>query len=90
MAYNSERDRQRTKDKRDLKKRLLAEHFGDKCVDCGRTYPPCVYDYHHRDPSTKEFEIGSTMYKTLEDLIVEANKCDLLCSNCHRIRHANS
>ena len=90
MPYIRDRDRVRIRNNREDKKTLLAEHFGNKCVDCGKSYPPCVYDYHHRDPSTKEFEIGSKMFYTLERLIAEGEKCDLLCANCHRIRHFDS
>ena len=87
MGYNRERDRTKNRDRRELKKKQLAEHFGDKCVDCGQSFPPCVYDYHHRNPNEKSFEIGSKMHWDLSLLIEEAEKCDLLCSNCHRIRH---
>jgi hypothetical protein len=45
------------------------------------------FDFHHRDPSTKQFAIGS-FTGAWETLLVEAEKCDLLCANCHRLRHA--
>ena len=87
MPYNRERDRVKNREKRNEKKRLLAEHFGNRCLDCGGVFPPCVYDYHHRNPSQKKFELGTRLWKSMEELIEEGEKCDILCSNCHRIRH---
>lgn len=60
---------------------------GGKCVDCGESNP-AVLRFHHRDPSTKLFEVAARWTTTLEVLEAEVAKCDLLCSNCHLIRHA--
>ena len=44
-------------------------------------------DFHHIDPSTKEFNIsGGT--KAISKLKQEVDKCILVCSNCHREIHA--
>ena len=62
--------------------------LGDKCVDCGKTYPHAVYDFHHH--SEDKEECVSTLIhqnKRLEVILNEASKCELLCSNCHRLRH---
>jgi len=73
--------------RRDEKKKLLVESFGDKCHDCGGTFPHCCYDFHHIDPSTKAFEIAPRLDGNLDTIMKEAKKCVMLCSNCHRIRH---
>ena len=54
---------------------------------CGYNKPvPSAYDFHHRDPSQKELSIsGKTI--SLEILIKEVDKCDLLCRNCHAELH---
>ena len=47
-----------------------------------------LYDFHHRNPLTKSFGIGS--HKTTvswERLKIEVDKCDLLCKNCHAELH---
>ena len=65
----------------------LILYKGGKCQECGYNKPtPSVYDFHHRDPSTKEFGIGG---KTInyERLKLEADKCDLLCCRCHQELH---
>ena len=46
-----------------------------------------IYDYHHIDPSQKEFNVGGYVLKPMEQVLKEAEKCLLLCSNCHRIEH---
>ena len=64
----------------------LVEYKGGACLDCGFSYPDCVYDFEHRDPFQKSFNIGQKLHRPLEELKLEADKCDLVCSNCHRIR----
>jgi 5-methylcytosine-specific restriction endonuclease McrA len=54
------------------------------CIMCGRSDVKLVF--HHRDPATKSFHIGSWGYLKLKD-IEEIAKCDLLCYGCHRRVH---
>jgi hypothetical protein len=44
-------------------------------------------EFHHRVPSTKEFTL-SRFNGSHSRFLAEAEKCDLLCANCHRLRHA--
>ncbi len=55
------------------------------CMDCGQRYPYYVMDFdHQRD---KSFNIGSGMSgKTLTQIKAEIEKCEIVCSNCHRER----
>lgn len=55
------------------------------CTVCGET-EPWVLDMHHLDPTTKE--ANSATSATLPTFLKEADKCILLCSNCHRKVHA--
>jgi hypothetical protein len=73
--------------RRDERKMKLVESFGDKCADCGKSFPVCCYDFHHIDPSNKAFEIAPRLDSKWETILEEAQKCVMLCSNCHRIRH---
>lgn len=59
-----------------------------KCQVCGESNPLCL-DFHHRDPGNKLFSISqeSGNYSRTK-LKAEMDKCDLLCSNCHRKLHA--
>jgi hypothetical protein len=42
--------------------------------------------FHHRNPSTKTYNVGSMVNRKLSDIEAEIAKCDLLCANCHGIR----
>jgi len=59
-----------------------------ECMDCGLS-DPRVLQFHHRDPTLKKGSI-SRMTKngySLKKLKEEIDKCDILCANCHLIRH---
>ena len=68
-------------------KRELLKYKGTGCVSCG--YDECagVLQLHHRDPNEKEFTFSkitlNTRGVTMEALKKEADKCDVLCANCH-------
>lgn len=61
------------------------------CNKCGMSFreQPWLLDFHHRDPNTKSFQIGSgpTFLKPWEVIMEEVGKCDPLCANCHRTLH---
>lgn len=79
--------RQEAANKRNQDRRDAAiTALGGKCFRCNGVFPRCVYDFHHRDPSTKVDAISNLLGKP-NMLKEELKKCDLLCANCHRIRH---
>lgn len=57
------------------------------CKDCRYNASSAALEFHHRDPATKEFGLGN-FQGSWDRLLREAEKCDLLCANCHRTRHA--
>lgn len=63
------------------------EYLGGKCKDCNSVKHWTAYDFHHRDPLTKEYEWSKLKLRSRADMIEELDKCDLLCSCCHRFRH---
>jgi len=71
-------------------KKFAVDHLGGKCTRCG--YNKCIaaLEFHHRDPKEKEFGIGSGNTMALEKLLIELNKCELLCANCHRELHSDN
>lgn len=73
--------------KRRAIKKALIERHGGKCQKCG--YSKCVraLEFHHTDPSEKDFGISKTLTKKFEELVKETDKCVLLCSNCHAEEH---
>lgn len=80
---------------RDLKKfriqrkKNLILAFGGKCQICGYNKCDSAFDLHHINSFEKEFSFSqSNTYANLNKLIEEAEKCALLCSNCHREIHS--
>lgn len=59
-----------------------------KCIRCGESDYACL-DFHHIDPASKDFAIGSILDKgwRKERIMKEIDKCIVLCSNCHRKHH---
>lgn len=72
-----------------IKKRGV-EALGGKCAICGGHFEDCCYDFHHLDPTKKDFAIsscntnGARSWLKIRD---ELKKCAVLCSNCHRLLH---
>jgi len=79
--------RERNKRSREKTAAWLEKQKDFPCLDCGKRYPPYVLDFDHRDGEEKFLEVskmvGSYSIKRLEE---EVAKCDIVCSNCHRIR----
>lgn len=67
-------------------KSALVDAFGNKCFCCGKTYPQYMYDFHHLNPSEKSFNLsGNGITRAKDVYAVEAKKCIMVCSNCHRM-----
>lgn len=75
--------------KRALKHRLI-EYKGSKCKKCGYNKCEGALQFHHVDPSKKDFTIAQVNLSTtisIQDIFNELDKCDLLCANCHAEIH---
>lgn len=76
---------------KDRKKRMIkfkqacVDHKGGSCQICG--YCRCLrsMDFHHIDPSKKDFAISDMRfgYNVTEVVKKELDKCVLVCRNCH-------
>lgn len=63
------------------RRQYLEEYLGGKCVRCGATER---LDFDHIIPANKSYTIGSNITCfSLEELILEVDKCQLLCRPCH-------
>tara|TARA_R110000851_G_scaffold330585_1_gene503571 strand:+ start:99 stop:719 length:621 start_codon:yes stop_codon:yes gene_type:complete len=72
---------------RALKLRAVA-YKGGRCEKCGYDKCPGAFDFHHTDPTEKEFSIAPKMRKGwTQELVRELDKCALLCATCHREEH---
>lgn len=58
------------------------------CRRCRNSDFRCL-DFHHIDPYTKLFNVGAAIGKSvsMERLLAEIAKCEVLCGNCHRLEH---
>lgn len=70
-----------------FKKNWIKAH-GNGCAKCG--YNKCIdaLEFHHVNPQDKLFTVSSTSNHSIEDLTKEAEKCIILCANCHREIHS--
>lgn len=70
----------------------MLEKLGNACSNCGLKHDgqnTPVFDFHHRDPTTKLFNINQNHLNRYSKarVLIEVEKCELLCSNCHRLHH---
>lgn len=79
---------EQVKKSRHLLKERLVDISGGKCCICG--YNKCLQalEFHHIDPSQKDFTISQNTNMGFEKAIQEIKKCILVCANCHREIHA--
>lgn len=67
---------------------IVAVKLANGCADCGLKSPhPEIYDFDHLPGSKKKWNIALLINKgTMDQLVAEIAKCEVVCSNCHRIR----
>ena len=69
-------------------KRMVVEYKGGICQLCGYSNFYGALDLHHTGDSPKSFGIAAGGFSRSWDSIKkEADKCVLLCANCHREVH---
>jgi len=59
------------------------------CVDCGYNAHSEAMDLDHLPGFEKHKAVSSMMTKSWSRIEEEIAKCDVVCSNCHRVRTAN-
>ena len=84
---NKEKVYQRRTDRRKRLKEEAVKIAGGKCSACGYNKCLSALEFHHHQ-SNKEGNV-STLLKneSRQKLLKEAEKCILLCANCHRELH---
>lgn len=76
--------------KRGIRRKLkLVELKGGCCQKCGYNKNLAVLTFHHIDPNQKLFCIQSRNISNynFDKVLAEADKCELLCHNCHHETH---
>ena len=75
---------------RSTTKQRMIDSLGGKCSCCGYSKCNSALEFHHLNPSEKEFSFSAALAspKAWNLLVIELKKCILLCANCHREVHA--
>jgi hypothetical protein len=87
--YSENRDRylERNRQRILLYRGIICAAKSVPCMDCKESFPVVCMDFDHRNPEEKSFNISRLGMITSEKrLREEIAKCDVVCSNCHRIR----
>lgn len=71
---------------RALKQRAV-DYMGGKCQKCEITGDPSIFDFHHKIPEEKDFDLASKKLSSFDTIKPELDKCMLLCACCHRLVH---
>jgi hypothetical protein len=73
---------------RQQKKKKAVEYKGGSCQICGYNKSMRALEFHHLDPSKKDFGISeSNIQRSWELQKIELDKCILLCCRCHAEVH---
>lgn len=71
-------------------KEMSVEYKGGKCIVCGYNKCKEALEFHHLDPTKKDFGIAyKGITKSWEKVKIELDKCICVCANCHREIHNN-
>lgn len=71
-------------------RQLLYTYMKDKsCITCGENDNACL-QFDHRDGVDKKFNISDAPNQAIgwSIILLEIDKCDILCANCHHKRTA--
>jgi hypothetical protein len=81
--------RHQSKIVRDAYREAISAHKASLgCARCAEM-DPRVLHFHHRDGEQKIAEVSKLVDKSLLAALQEAQKCDILCANCHRRVHGH-
>lgn len=82
ISYVSQRRKELSKWLKEYKSNL-------KCNRCGEDHPATL-EFHHINPAEKEVAISQVIRVkgwSIDRIMEEVNKCEVLCCNCHRKEH---
>lgn len=69
-------------------KQGCVDYKGGCCQVCGYNKCLAALDFHHLDPTEKDFTVARKKLNIKDDKMrAELDKCVLLCANCHREEH---
>jgi len=66
---------------------VVADLKKSPCTDCGLRFDPVAMDFDHLPEFEKVANVSElTSRGSMKNLLAELEKCELVCSNCHRVR----
>lgn len=85
QANTNERQKRVAKER----KIKLIKMKGGCCENCGYNKNLAALQFHHRNPHEKTFglDVRKLSNTRWDSILIEAEKCDLLCGNCHMEEH---
>jgi hypothetical protein len=75
------------KESRKARRLQLLENFGAACEICGYDTNYAALHFHHKRDKAFPLTAASMTSRPFSELMIEAQKCILLCSNCHMEHH---
>lgn len=88
-SYFKNIDKNRIKNKtyrEKVREYVRTQKESGSCKDCGVAYPYYVMEYDHIEDNKIRSVAKITSNGSMDQVIKEIAKCDLICSNCHKIR----
>jgi hypothetical protein len=83
----SQRNRASDARRRERTRVLVNKRKDAPCADCGGRFPPECMDFDHvRGEKVLDVSRLLAGAVSIRRVIAEMDKCDLVCSNCHRKR----
>jgi len=89
-SSNSKHQNYKNQHRRGVSKKMqLMKMKGMSCKVCGYKKNYAAMAFHHRDPKKKSHGLDSRACSNMswKSLVLEAEKCDLVCMNCHMEIH---
>jgi len=87
---NADRERRRVVVRRERVKQeardLVRAAKEVPCADCGGTFSSVCMDFDHQGDKTAAIAKMVSDGRSLDMIEAEIAKCEIVCSNCHRIR----
>lgn len=82
-----EKYHQRSQKKRTEMRAVLAKIKEDSgCVDCKVKYPYYVLEFDHTEDNKEGNISWMVTFSSMEEILNEVKKCEVVCANCHKKR----
>jgi hypothetical protein len=75
--------------KQKIKEHVRKEKESKPCFDCNKFYPYYVMEYDHIENNKILSVSRLSKTGTINQVLDEIKKCELVCSNCHKFRTWN-